>query len=389
MFRSQQPRTDAGNAFLAYPMPPVVVVLKDVNFADVKDLIDFIYHGKVDIVLERLSSFLAAAVNLQVGVLSEQLHKILRLANLTRDPVVPTTNRAVQVPPMNILNPVHINGHHSSLPVTNVNATTPHAQAVSGVQISPPMAANGAEKPIVQAPGNKRANPGDLLLMKALPPQNSIVSTTAPSEADSLSPDSKRRHISNESFPASEQPEDLTTTSKDDEEINVEDVEMYENESKQFDKKQENGENKTGEKPCSIYRRLIRPSPYKKRVLFLVDGWTSVTPPQECPTDLSISSGPQLNDEDSGMMTRQKKLPCRKCGKLYSHNRSLVRHERFECGVGPQFTCQLCGKRYRRSNLLKQHLSKDHQSQTSAISPSSTNDVGNADSKINSPESTA
>ena len=51
-----------------------------------------------------------------------------------------------------------------------------------------------------------------------------------------------------------------------------------------------------------------------------------------------------------------RKLPCRRCGKLYSHNRSLVRHERFECGVEPQFTCSLCGKRYRRSNLLKQHF---------------------------------
>ncbi|KAJ1529445.1 hypothetical protein ONE63_006223 [Megalurothrips usitatus] len=55
-----------------------------------------------------------------------------------------------------------------------------------------------------------------------------------------------------------------------------------------------------------------------------------------------------------------RRYPCSTCGKVYSHNESLIRHVRFECGKFPQFKCPHCPHRTaQRSNLMR-HMKRFH-----------------------------
>ncbi|KAG8259316.1 hypothetical protein J6590_014785 [Homalodisca vitripennis] len=55
----------------------------------------------------------------------------------------------------------------------------------------------------------------------------------------------------------------------------------------------------------------------------------------------------------------QKQYAC-VCGKQYKRATHLYRHQRFECGKGPQFACPQCNKRYMRKDKMKAHLARKH-----------------------------
>lgn len=48
------------------------------------------------------------------------------------------------------------------------------------------------------------------------------------------------------------------------------------------------------------------------------------------------------------------------CGKKYKHRTNLLRHKKNECGVEPQFKCDLCSKAYTQKASLKIHVLKQH-----------------------------
>nr|CAH7735836.1 unnamed protein product [Callosobruchus chinensis] len=52
------------------------------------------------------------------------------------------------------------------------------------------------------------------------------------------------------------------------------------------------------------------------------------------------------------------KYVCVNCGSRYMHQKTLLRHSRYECGVEPMFICPKCGKKFKHNSNLKQHLSK-------------------------------
>ena len=51
---------------------------------------------------------------------------------------------------------------------------------------------------------------------------------------------------------------------------------------------------------------------------------------------------------------------CQKCGRIFSHQRSLNAHKRYECGVEPKFVSSFCGHRSRQKVNLKIHMDKHH-----------------------------
>ncbi|CAG9087012.1 unnamed protein product [Plutella xylostella] len=58
---------------------------------------------------------------------------------------------------------------------------------------------------------------------------------------------------------------------------------------------------------------------------------------------------------------------CRRCQcKRYKYRRNLLRHELYECGSGPQFCCERCGRRYSQNKTLQAHLALKHASPASA-----------------------
>lgn len=45
---------------------------------------------------------------------------------------------------------------------------------------------------------------------------------------------------------------------------------------------------------------------------------------------------------------------CNTCQKTYYYKRNLLRHQKYECGLEPQFQCPYCNKRTKlKSNLMK------------------------------------
>lgn len=57
--------------FVNHPEKHPIVILKDVPFADMKSLLDFMYRGEVSVDQERLSAFLRVAESLRIKGLTE------------------------------------------------------------------------------------------------------------------------------------------------------------------------------------------------------------------------------------------------------------------------------------------------------------------------------
>nr|XP_032520465.1 protein tramtrack, beta isoform-like isoform X2 [Danaus plexippus plexippus] len=53
---------------------------------------------------------------------------------------------------------------------------------------------------------------------------------------------------------------------------------------------------------------------------------------------------------------------CKK--KQYKYRRNKLRHEKYECVTGPQFACQVCGKRYSQKKTLTMHIAQKHDALT-------------------------
>lgn len=55
-------------------------------------------------------------------------------------------------------------------------------------------------------------------------------------------------------------------------------------------------------------------------------------------------------------------FPCNGCGRTYKHKGNLDRHQQFECGKIPQFTCPYCQYQSKQRSNLKRHVQIWHDS---------------------------
>ena len=62
------------------------------------------------------------------------------------------------------------------------------------------------------------------------------------------------------------------------------------------------------------------------------------------------------NDASRDPLTN--KYACARCGRSYLHQATLVRHQRYECGISASYPCQLCGRKFKRRDVLKGHMEK-------------------------------
>ncbi|KAH1002472.1 hypothetical protein HUJ04_008557 [Dendroctonus ponderosae] len=51
---------------------------------------------------------------------------------------------------------------------------------------------------------------------------------------------------------------------------------------------------------------------------------------------------------------------CDKCERKYIRKDSLQRHQTYECGKEPQFSCPFCGQRFKRRSHQLRHISRSH-----------------------------
>ena len=52
------------------------------------------------------------------------------------------------------------------------------------------------------------------------------------------------------------------------------------------------------------------------------------------------------------------KYSCNRCGRSYQHQATLVRHQRYECGIQASYPCDICNRKFKRRDVLKGHKEK-------------------------------
>ena len=52
------------------------------------------------------------------------------------------------------------------------------------------------------------------------------------------------------------------------------------------------------------------------------------------------------------------KYCCSRCGRSYQHQATLVRHQRYECGIQASYPCDICNRKFKRRDVLKGHKEK-------------------------------
>ncbi|KAJ9593513.1 hypothetical protein L9F63_014943, partial [Diploptera punctata] len=57
----------------------------------------------------------------------------------------------------------------------------------------------------------------------------------------------------------------------------------------------------------------------------------------------------------TGRIQIDQDFKCPVCFRSYKWKKALIRHQRYECGVTPRFTCSLCGNSFTHKHTLKNH----------------------------------
>jgi tramtrack len=81
--------------FVNHPEKHPIVILKDVPFADMKSLLDFMYRGEVSVDQERLSAFLRVAESLRIKGLTEVNDEKSTTSSRDQSETPPTTQNRV------------------------------------------------------------------------------------------------------------------------------------------------------------------------------------------------------------------------------------------------------------------------------------------------------
>lgn len=89
-----------------------------------------------------------------------------------------------------------------------------------------------------------------------------------------------------------------------------------------------------------------------------------VPPPLPTTTTLipsAISSSAQEDDLTA------KPFYCTRCNRRYKYKTSLWNHQRYECGIAPQFECPVCKMRCSHKGNLRMHIRRAHKDQADQI----------------------
>ncbi|CAG4961331.1 unnamed protein product [Parnassius apollo] len=73
--------------------------------------------------------------------------------------------------------------------------------------------------------------------------------------------------------------------------------------------------------------------------------------------EMGVCSGLNRNQNAD----KDRKYVCSICKKKqYKYRRNKLRHEKYECVTGPQFSCGTCGKKYSQKKTLTSHIVQKH-----------------------------
>ncbi|XP_074786549.1 uncharacterized protein LOC141972556 [Athene noctua] len=113
----------------------------------------------------------------------------------------------------------------------------------------------------------------------------------------------------------------------------------------------------TGERPyaCAHCGRAFRESyRLRKHQASFHNGSRGTRRPRKCSFKGTYAEDPQLDTTQPPSISRKKEYKCEQCGKIFTWERSLHRHQQIHTGEKP-FKFQDCGKSFRQRESLRRH----------------------------------
>merc|ERR1711971_64149 len=307
-----------------------VIIMKDVDFDNLKSLVEYMYKGEANVPQQMLPSFIQTAESLQIRGLAEGASK----------------QKLEQVAELNSMSP-HMNLPNVPVtPQTNVPSFPQKSESKKGGAPIPDSILAARLKTMVDNPPMHMLDFQEQLALAArqaghphgVPPP--------------MKENKKRRKM--EQQQQSSQPNTSSPVKPDSnghKEISVKKEITMDNHEKQMQRSGVGFINPwTGEE-----------MPGLAQVSHDVDDEDSLQggegPFFPSLMDQSALSRSDITDEKPAM-DAPNKYACGRCGRSYLHQATLVRHQRYECGISASYPCQLCGRKFKRRDVLKGHMEK-------------------------------
>ncbi|KAK3915453.1 Longitudinals lacking protein, isoforms A/B/D/L [Frankliniella fusca] len=80
-------------------------------------------------------------------------------------------------------------------------------------------------------------------------------------------------------------------------------------------------------------------------------------------TNGKFSLGDWSANHGARVLSNEKSFVCGECGRSYNYQKSLIKHQKYECGIEPQFPCPFCAHRCKQKIHLVKHVRRIHHSE--------------------------
>jgi len=363
-----------------------VIIMKDVDFDNLKCLVEYMYKGEANVPQQMLPSFIQTAESLQIRGLCDGASKA-KLAELNT-----ISSPHLQIPSIPITPQVPPHKHRNHEPSPSILASRlaqmNQSSKMFEFQEQLAMAARSIVPPPMKKPRKTpvKSEANGLSVKKDLHGKNVRLS---PKTSNIMAPSLSNTNSVNNSFVASsannsnnndesdsdvlkiDEDGDLVKDGRDnnEKEISEDDIAEVENENGLDDSEEEiaMGNKEIAERTGNVPVGFINPwtgeevqgNAMSDHDDDSLHGEAPIFPSLMDQSNLSrsdIEEKPAISESPRDPATN--KYSCNRCGRSYLHQATLVRHQRYECGISASYPCQLCGRKFKRRDVLKGHMEK-------------------------------
>jgi len=97
-----------------------------------------------------------------------------------------------------------------------------------------------------------------------------------------------------------------------------------------------------------------------------IQGQGNAAPPGVNQTTIRGNARRPSRPPSVATLIQDKPYVCPRCGRCYSRRGALIQHQRYECGVEPQFSCPMCPYKIKRKDSLNRHIRNMHHNQSNS-----------------------
>jgi len=387
-----------------------VIIMKDVDFDNLKCLVEYMYKGEANVPQHMLPSFIQTAESLQIrglaeGASKQKLEQVAELNNISPHLNIPTVPITPQIPHQHQHQPQHFNmkqenskktqepspGGILAARLAKMVENPPmqmfdfHEQLALAARnhtgIVPPPMKKPRKTPVTSSPVKTDSNglkqeisvKKDLMAKNVrLSPKTSniMAPTTVSTMVSSLSLTNNNDESDSDVLKIDEDGDFSKENKENNDEKDASDDDIAEVDN-------ENGLDDSEEEIAMGNKEIVERT---GNAVGFINPWTGEEMPGMAISDHEEDSlhgdGPifpslmdqsglsraDLVDEKPNMHDSRdpmtNKYSCTRCGRSYLHQATLVRHQRYECGISASYPCQLCGRKFKRRDVLKGHMEK-------------------------------